>query len=192
MRKNKAQREEEIPYLYLRTRNSLVLSAWKRYFTGYRDCDIQNSNILQIAADAIVSPANSFGTMGAGIDRLYRNYFGPSIEERVQKEIKDSSGGKLPIGQALIVSTNNSHIPFLIVSPTMETPRDIRGTDNVYKAMSAVLTAVSGYNSLYDKPIIKSVLVPGMGTGYGRMDPFESASQMWRAVQERTEKEIYK
>lgn len=87
--------------------------------------------------------------------------------------------GELPVGSAFIVPTDHQRITRLIVAPTMKTPRGIAGTDNVYRAMKAALLCGQAAS-----PPVARLGVPGMGTGIGRMDPFDSADQMLKAFVE--------
>jgi O-acetyl-ADP-ribose deacetylase (regulator of RNase III) len=53
----------------------------------------------------------------------------------------------------------------------------IGGTANVYLAFRAALIAVTAHNSEAKRPI-RSLLVPGMGTGVGDVAPVQAARQM--------------
>ena len=88
-------------------------------------------------------------------------------------------GGELPVGEAILVPTGHKKISRMIVAPTMKTPRNITGTDNVFLATRAALLC-----SLEAGPPLEGVGFPGMGTGIGAMDPFEAAGQMCRAFVE--------
>ncbi|HWA83633.1 MAG TPA: hypothetical protein VG820_09380 [Fimbriimonadaceae bacterium] len=48
--------------------------------------EVFHGNLLDVAADAYVSPANSFGIMDGGIDIVLRDRF-PLVESRVQDAI---------------------------------------------------------------------------------------------------------
>jgi O-acetyl-ADP-ribose deacetylase (regulator of RNase III) len=145
---------------------------------------ISQGDILEASADAIVSPANSFGYMDGGIDLVYSNFFGWDLEERLKHLLVDRHYGELPVGQAVIVATNHQSIPFLISAPTMRVPSSIAKTVNAYLAFRAALMAVLAHNEREQAPI-RSVLVPGLGTGVGGMPPPRAARQMkiaYRAI----------
>lgn len=142
---------------------------------------VEQGDLLDIAADAYVSPANSHGIMDGGFDRRLRERF-PGIESRVQARI-DEWGGLLPVGKAIVVDTLDYDVPFLICAPTMVVPSRISGTRNVHAAMRAILTAVSRFNERNDDGI-QSVAIPGLGTGIGRMAPAEAVAQMRDAFEE--------
>lgn len=159
--------------------NPEVVMAWTEVFKDSEGFKFGCGSILQARVDALVSPANSFGFMDGGIDLEYRNFFGLGIQRRVQQVIEQRYGGELAVGSAFIVPTGHQRIKRLVVAPTMKTPQDITGTDNVYQAMKAALLAAQAAD-----PPIERLGVPGMGTGIGRMDPFVSAEQMLKACRE--------
>ena len=68
--------------------------------------------------------------------------------------------------------------PFIAHTPTMRIPKSIKGTDNVYRAMFAMLLAVRKHNKKSGTRKIQSVACPGLGTFYGAMDYNESARLM--------------
>lgn len=67
-------------------------------------------DILAEPADALVSPANSFGEMGGGLDLAIRDCFGFVLQTRVQEQIRKQHYGELLVGQAII--TPLSHASF--------------------------------------------------------------------------------
>ena len=115
--------------------------------------------------------------MDGGIDLVIRNYFGMSLQYRVQKMIQKEFYGEQPVGTSVIVDTEHEDFPFLAHTPTMRVPMDISKTDNVYNAMFAMLVAVANFNKT-SKFRINKVLCPGLGTATGRMPLKEAARQM--------------
>ena len=81
------------------------------------------------------------------------------------------------MGQAVVLPTGHAFIPFLVSAPTMRVPTAIAGTANVYLALRAALIAVLRHNDETDTPI-RSLLVPGFGTGVGKMPAERAAAQM--------------
>ena len=63
----------------------------------------------------------------------------------------------------------------------MEIPDNIVGTDNPYRAFLACLKIVEGY------PDIKTIVCPGLGTGVGGIIGYESARQIFMALNEYVE-----
>jgi hypothetical protein len=49
--------------IYLRDYDPSVVDAWKKVFAGYPNFTLSCGDIFGIQADAIISPANSFGFM---------------------------------------------------------------------------------------------------------------------------------
>ncbi|CAN5727080.1 hypothetical protein BH11MYX3_BH11MYX3_36990 [soil metagenome] len=109
--------------IHLRDLGKPLVDAWIREFDGTPSVvvscgDIFSSKPGQIAvndpidvkADAIVSPANSFGFMDGGIDAVYTYQFGEGLQHRLQDVIKRDFGGELPVGSAAIVPTMHDDI----------------------------------------------------------------------------------
>jgi O-acetyl-ADP-ribose deacetylase (regulator of RNase III) len=170
--------------LSLRSLDPEMLVAWRDAFADVYSVDYAVGNILDSVADAIVSPANSFGHMGGGVDLAYRNYFGPEIETNLRLLIQTEHHGELPVGQAVVTEMHHRAIPFLVTAPTMRVPTVIDGTVNVYLAFRAALLAVRRHNASSARPI-STVLSPAFGTGVGGMDYRRAARQMgaaYRAV----------
>ena len=164
--------------IHLRDRNAEVVATWREAFMGARNVDISEGDIFAgPTADAIVSPANSFGYMDGGIDGVYAQRFGPEMCERLRVLIKAAWDGELPVGCAAVVETGHRAFPYLVSAPTMRVPMVVSDTVNAYLAFRAALIAVREANRR--RPgMIGSVLCPGMCTFYGHMSPQKSARQI--------------
>ncbi|MES9779940.1 macro domain-containing protein [Bacillus thuringiensis] len=127
--------------------------------------------------DCLVSPANSFGLMDGGMDKLIIDYFGKGLEDRVQQHIIDNFMGEQPVGTSFVIETNHDCIPYLAHTPTMRLPRDISRTMNVFFAMKSMLNAIE------NNPSIKTIAVPALGAGTGNLHPSEVARQMEKAYE---------
>jgi len=127
--------------------------------------------------DCVVTAGNSFGLMDAGMDLAVVRYFGRHVMESIQKHILDDHLGEQPVGTCIIVPTNHPAHPFVAHSPTMRVPMNIQGTDHVYLALWAALTAVHRHNRTESRKI-ESIACPGLGTGTGGMDAVEASLQM--------------
>lgn len=154
--------------------NEELVAAWRDAFSGAEDVHIHSGSILDFEAEAIVSPANSFGFMDGGIDLAYSEHFGWHVEERLQTRIKSERHGELAVGDALVIETRSARIPFLISAPTMRVPADVSATVNAYLAFRAALIAASERE-------VRSLIAPGLATGVGRMPPAVCATQMYAA-----------
>ena len=130
-------------------------------------------NIFTLEADALVSPANSFGRMDGGLDAQIVEFLGEDIESEVQQLIRDRHDGELVVGQAEVVITQATQFPFLVVAPTMRVPQNVSRTVNAYLAFRAALRAVRAFNEEHGD-IIQTLLVPGLGTDNGFMPPLRS------------------
>ena len=156
--------------------------AWKKYFDGVDNVEVHDDDILKHVADAIVSPANSFGYMDGGLDLKYSQHFGWELENRVRQKLENEHFGEIPVGKSIIVDTHLEDIPFLISAPTMRVPSNVSNTINAYLAFKGILQAVIMHNEGANKRI-ESILCPGLGTGEGKMSPNKCAKQMFRAYE---------
>ena len=164
----------------LRDINLAVVAAWTSHFGSCPDVTVSHGDIFAEPADAIVSPANSFGFMDGGIDLAYSMRFGWDLQARLQARLRADHDGELPVGQAVIVPTHDRLFPWLISAPTMRVPMDVSGTVNAFLAFRAVIRAVRDHNQT-GAAAIHTVLCPGLGTAVGRMEPASCARQMYAA-----------
>jgi O-acetyl-ADP-ribose deacetylase (regulator of RNase III) len=164
------------PAVFLHTFDSTMADEWRAVFKSTDGVQVIEGDILSTAADAIVSPANSFGYMDGGIDLAYCRFFGDALQLKLQERIRAQHYGELVVGQAAIVPTGHTTFPHLISAPTMRVPDRIGDTVNVYLAFRAALVAVLEHSRGGANPI-RSVRVPGLGTGVGCMSPRRAAFQ---------------
>jgi O-acetyl-ADP-ribose deacetylase (regulator of RNase III) len=115
--------------------------------------------------------------MDGGVDGAIIRYFGTALMFRVQHRIIEEYLGEQPVGTSMIVETGDAKHPFLAHTPTMRIPMTIAHTDNVYRAMFAMLLAVRQHN-LTEKRQIETVVCPGLGTGTGGVPFNQAAKQM--------------
>ena len=155
--------------------------AWRHCFEGLDEVSIVEGDICQLACDAVVSPANSFGFMDGGLDLLLSERFGWDLQDRVMKAIQSRPMRELLIGEAIIVPTEDLRVPWLIAAPTMRVPMRIRNSIHAYLAMKAILIAAKSHQG--EVPITH-VAIPGLGTGVGHLAPQVSAAQMAKAYRE--------
>jgi O-acetyl-ADP-ribose deacetylase (regulator of RNase III) len=163
--------------LELRDIDPDVVDAWTRHLSGIEGVRICQGDIFDAAADAIVSPANSFGYMDGGIDLVYVRHFGWELQTRLQSHLKERHDGELPVGQATIIETLDARIPYLVSAPTMRVPMNVSNSLNAYLAFRAAIRAVREHNLVAAKPI-RAVLCPGLCTAVGRMPADRAAMQM--------------
>lgn len=167
--------------------NTDLVQAWNHAFADVflRDdrkdhqFEIIKGSIFDQHADALVSPGNSFGYMDGGLDYLISEIVGWDIQRKLQEYIKERTLGEILVGQAVPIEANDkSRFSYVICAPTMRIPM-ILGADsiNVYLATKAVFSCMKG-------SALKSIAIPGMGTGVGKVPPNVCAAQMRQAFED--------
>jgi len=124
---------------------------------------VRRGDITQIDCDAIVNPANSFGYMGGGVAGAIKRIGGIEIENEA------ISKAPINIGKAIATTAGNLPCKYVIHAPTMEKPAMKIGVENVKLATHAALDLGVELN-------LKTIAIPGMGTGVGRV-PVEDAAK---------------
>ncbi len=161
--------------LLLVDRTPALARAWRATFEDREDVEVHEDDYFARPADAMVSPANSFGIMDGGLDLAIRDALGSDLQRRVQRAIVERHHGELPVGCAELVETGDARWPRLIVAPTMRVPEVVGQTLNAYLAFRAVLLVAS-------RAGLASIVCCGLGTGIGGMDPLRAATQMRLAL----------
>jgi O-acetyl-ADP-ribose deacetylase (regulator of RNase III) len=163
--------------LTLCDRSEEMVRAWQRYFPLDLGVRIVKGNILTLPVEALAVPANSFGYTDGGIDlTISREIFDWRLQERLRAVIDRQYAGELLVGQALVMATGSDRFRYVVVAPTMRVPGDVSATINAYLAMRGILLAVE-----FEHERIRSIAVPGLATGVGKMPPERSAFQMYTA-----------
>ena len=147
------------------------------HFHGVNAVEVLHGNLLDLDCQAIVSPANSFGDMGGGIDKAIDDFHSGEAQRQVMAGIRENFFGELPVGAALLVELPTKRFSFVVAAPTMRIPGSVEGTLNAYLSMRAALVAILRHNATGRAPI-RSLAIPGLGTGVGGMDHNEAAMQM--------------
>jgi len=113
---------DRVPVLeiHLRDLNASLVAAWEEAFADVPGVSISQGDIfstqprllpnnapIDVDADAVVSPANSFHFMDGGIDAVYTHQFGFALEQRLQALVEGEYGGELPVGCAVIAETGS-------------------------------------------------------------------------------------
>lgn len=157
-------------------RDPALARAWRATFDEVDDLAVVEGDYFTVPADAMVSPANSFGIMDGGIDLAIRDQLGLGVQTRLQRAIVERHHGELPIGCAELVETGDPRWRYLIAAPTMRVPESVATTLNAYLAFRAALLVA-------DRHAIESLVCCGLATGIGRMEPRRCATQMRIALQ---------
>jgi O-acetyl-ADP-ribose deacetylase (regulator of RNase III) len=166
-----------------------MAAAWRTLEGTRPGLVVHEGSMTDVDADAVVSPANSIGFMGGGIDGLYARWF-PRISDRVRAASGADRGGELPVGEAVIVPTGIARPGWLISAPTMRRPGELLPADGgaARGAASAVLRLWrDGTLPGSDTPVreaIRTIALPGLGTGVGGLDPEVCARQVGAALDE--------
>ncbi len=162
--------------------------AWQEIAEGRVGVTTHQGSVLDVPVDAAVSPANSYGWMRGGIDAVYARTF-PDVEQQVRSAVLAYHGGELPVGEALLVSTGFPSPAWLFSAPTMREPGEQLPADTVhpYLCMRAVLRLWSEgrlENGTPIRQVVRSVAMPGLGTGIGGASPELCARQVAAAWDE--------
>jgi O-acetyl-ADP-ribose deacetylase (regulator of RNase III) len=171
--------------LILCDRSPELVRAWRGYFPPDSGVKIVNQNILTLNVDALAVPANAFGFTDGGVDMtISKEIFDWGLQDKLRRQIEKHHGGELLVGQAMIMQTGSSRFRYVVVAPTMRVPADVSGTVNAYLTMRAILLGAGVHNrAVRDHPTdrIRTLAVPGLCTGTGKMPPERAAFQMWVA-----------
>jgi O-acetyl-ADP-ribose deacetylase (regulator of RNase III) len=157
--------------------NPDVADALAGEFAEVPGVEVVEGDLLDTDCDAVVSPANSFGDMGGGFDKALDDLHRGEAQRRVRAAIVEQYFGELPVGAALIVELPGRRFPFVVAAPTMRIPGSVAGSINAYLSLRAALVAVLRYNAAGSRTI-RTLAVPGLGTGVGGLTPTEAAEQM--------------
>ena len=131
----------------------------------------KRGDITKFSCDAIVNPANSFGYMGGGVASAIKRTGGIEIEKEAV------SKAPIDVGRAVATTAGTLPCKYVIHAPTMKKPAMSIDLDNVKLATRAAL-------KLAEELQIKSIAIPGMGTGVGGVSPVDAAREMVNIAKE--------
>jgi len=156
-----------------------VVSAWERRFEKNPEVRIVTGDIFSCGSDAVVLPGNSYGFLVRGLELQASELFGFELQDLIRKEIRENYNGELLVGQGLVIpcaGLGNGETPctHLIYVSACRTPRSIDGTLNAYLAARGAFLAIAEPEA----EGIKSVALPGIGTGESGMPEEICARQM--------------
>jgi len=165
-----------------------LAQAWLTVAENRPGIRVHPGSVLDIEAQAVVSPANSFGWMRGGIDALYSRAF-PEVEQNVRSGVLAYHGGELPVGEAIIVPTGEAAPEWMISAPTMREAGEQLPADTVhpYLAARAVFRLwLHGRleNGVPVRDAVSTIAMPGLGTGVGEVEPQACARQVAAAWDE--------
>jgi O-acetyl-ADP-ribose deacetylase (regulator of RNase III) len=157
-------------------RNAEMCKQWATHFEGTTDVTIHQGDFFGVPTDCVVSPANSYGFMDGGLDWWITKKLGGRVQAMIQKMIAEKYDGELLVGQAVLVETGNTDIPFCISAPTMRVPLILNDSPNVYLAARATFLKLKKSAEHLN---INSITISGMGTGVGKV-PFDVCAKQMR------------
>ncbi|XVV03978.1 macro domain-containing protein [Actinosynnema sp. CA-248983] len=177
-----------VPRLVLCAVDEPLATAWLGVADGRSGVEVHRGSVLDIVAEAVVSPANSSGWMRGGIDAVYARAF-PYVEAHVRSAVLALHGGELPVGEALVVPTGEPQPEWLISAPTMRTAGEHLPGDTVhpYLAARAVLRLWRDGRLDDGRPVrsaVRTIAMPGLGTGVGGVAAETCARQVAAAWDE--------
>jgi O-acetyl-ADP-ribose deacetylase (regulator of RNase III) len=143
---------------------------------------VHRGSVLDVIAQAIVSPANSFGWMRGGIDAVYARAF-PGVEQNVRSAVLALHGGELPIGEAIVVPTGETAPAWLISAPTMREPGEHLPAHTVHPYLAARAVFLKWRDGRLEhginvRSVVDTIAMPGLGTGVGGVSPETCARQV--------------
>lgn len=142
---------------------------------------MQVGDLLSAGADAVVSPGNSFGDMGGGVDRAIDLHYEGLAQAAARDVIRERWLGELPVGAAELVYFDRADPRYLVLAPTMRVPGNVATTINAYLATRAALVCVTRANQR-GIARIEHLAMTGMCSGVGGMRPGRVADQMATAI----------
>ncbi|MFQ6051553.1 MAG: macro domain-containing protein [Candidatus Hydrothermarchaeota archaeon] len=139
------------------------------------EISVLKGDITELDVEAIVNPANSYGTMGGGVALAIKNKGGDEIEMLAMER------APIEVGSAICTPAGKLRAKIIIHAPTMEEPSMPTTYGNVKKALRASLNCALKKN-------IKTMAIPGMGTGVGGLEKNKVAKLMIEEIVDFLEK----
>jgi O-acetyl-ADP-ribose deacetylase (regulator of RNase III) len=160
--------------LSLVDRSPAVSRALAGAFADVPAAEVVEGDLLDLSCEAVVAPANSFGDMSGGLDKIIDDFHGGAAQDRLRSAIAEHFLGELPVGVALIVEIPAPRFSLVVAAPTMRVAGSVAGSINAYLALRAALVAVLRFSGR----AVRTLAVPGLCTGVGGLDPDDAAEQM--------------
>ena len=132
---------------------------------------VEKGDLTKVFCDAIVNPANSSGYMGGGVAGAIKRIGGIVIEKEA------ISKAPIEVGKAVATTAGTLPCKYVIHAPTMKQPAMKIGVENVRLATQAALKLGIELN-------LKTIAIPGMGTGVGRVSVEDAAGAIVCMVKE--------
>lgn len=154
-----------------------VANAIRLAFATRREVTVLHGDLISVAENTVVSPANAYGLMDGGIDAAYAAAI-PRVQDLVRDAIACRPEGYLPLGAALLVAVQHARIQYVLATTTTPFVEAVT-SDNAYRAMRALLRVAAA-----NPDRVRSVYCPGLCTGIGMVPPDEAARAMASAYED--------
>ena len=178
------------PTIVLFSDNAELTDAWSVLLDRHRQfatVQVYHGVFADVDCRAVVSPTLSFGPVRGEIDQTFLDYFGTSVQTNVRAMIRQKFQGRMPVGRAVMIETEDRQIPYLIATPIMPAPAKLeKDTLNPYLAMRAILR-LWRYGRFKDRSIqnlVDSIAISGFGTMVGGVPAEVCAKQQFSAIRE--------
>jgi O-acetyl-ADP-ribose deacetylase (regulator of RNase III) len=179
--------DEPLATAWTAAAESITTGASPRAGGSATQVRVHRGSVLDVVAQAVVSPANSYGWMRGGIDAVYARAF-PGVEQSVRSAVLAFHGGELPIGEAVVVPTGEPEPAWLISAPTMREPGERLPADTVHPYLAARAVFQQWRDGRLDhgpvREFVDTIAMPGLGTGVGGVEPATCARQVAAAWDE--------
>ena len=154
-------------------RNEAVVSAWREQFDECPEVVCQQGDILEADAQALALPGNAFGFLDRGLGLQVCERFSWELQNTLRETIRTRFHGELLVGQATFTPLEGS-FDHLLYTCIYRTPQSTGETINAFLAARGVFLALGDPEA----PEVKSIALPGFGTGSGGLHPLISARQV--------------
>lgn len=119
---------------------------------------VQEGDLMQMKADAIVNPASSLGEMGDGFGAALSKLGGAAIQSEA------ISRAPIPVGEAIYTTAGTLPYKGVVHAPIMENPSERTTVEKVRKAIQAAVICADSYG-------VKTLAMPCVGAGVGGLSP---------------------
>jgi len=134
-------------------------------------------------ADAVIAPTNSFGYLDTGIDGAFARRFGRRLQRALQERIGLEFEGEMPVGEALVLTTGDLSLPFVVVAPASQFPSAIATEPLLYRSLTAALRAIDAWNVIEEGPPIERIILPDVAQACAGWEVDRLAPQVRRAIE---------
>ena len=138
---------------------------------------IQTGDITKIKTEAIVNAANGIGIMGKGVAGSIRKSGGYKIQKEAREICKKN--GNINEGSFYVTGPGNllkNGVKKIYHAVTMKYPGGLTSLNTVSNVLKNIIK-----DAIKNK--LKSIAIPGLGTGIGRLDKSVVAAKMAQIIE---------